>query len=389
MKHGSIETNIKVYKRPYDQTTASNPIKRVKITQSNEQLLFKDIGIQKWLSFCFPLCSKVDKGKIRLTLRLSKNIHLPRNVTLLIISDLMVTNIEKEFIASHIIPLNIKKEFEALEALKNQANGKDIPQDIGIQYFKLQNGETPNEQLVNIYKKYNRPPSQILENPNIIKSFVTKTFIRLWDEIVQKDIEETESLEECEHNDLYEIPRNIARLIKLLDLSCSENQLTCLPIEIGHLKLLENIELNSNQLTCIPNEIGNLPLLEELNLRYNKIEALPKGIKGLSSLTDLNLSDNQLKTLPIEISKLAQLIHLHLENNQLTTLPRELCALENLICLDLEKNGLEALPEEIKNLTLEQLFLQHNPVTENIEPRTCDAFSPEQVEHLIDKIFDL
>ncbi len=90
------------------------------------------------------------------------------------------------------------------------------------------------------------------------------------------------------------------------------------------------LTLYSQGLTEVPKEIAKLKNLQQLSLNNNKITTLSAEIWGLKNLQKLNLSGNQIAILPQEISKLQNLQDLNLSQNQFTTLPNQIGSLVNL-----------------------------------------------------------
>ncbi|KAK6544148.1 cysteinyl-tRNA synthetase [Orbilia ellipsospora] len=89
-------------------------------------------------------------------------------------------------------------------------------------------------------------------------------------------------------NKINNIPPQIGKLKKLLQLSCASNHLTTLPSEIGQLVDLRVLDLHDNDIAKLPSEIWSMVSLTSLNLSSNVLTVFPK-----LQTTTVNTSQSQ------------------------------------------------------------------------------------------------
>ncbi|EPS44060.1 hypothetical protein H072_1966 [Dactylellina haptotyla CBS 200.50] len=77
-------------------------------------------------------------------------------------------------------------------------------------------------------------------------------------------------------NKINNLPPQIGKLKKLLQLSCASNHLTTLPPEIGQLVDLRVLDLHDNDIAKLPSEIWSMVSLTSLNLSSNVLTVFPK-----------------------------------------------------------------------------------------------------------------
>lgn len=166
------------------------------------------------------------------------------------------------------------------------------------------------------------------------------------------------------HNQLTCLPDGLGNLSCLTSLYLGGNQLTCLPDGLGNLSRLSLLSLSGNQLSSLPDGLGNLTTLSKLYLHNNQLITLPDGLGNLTNLSYLSLSLNQLTSLPDGLSHLTNLSTLDLSGNQLTSLPDWLSNLPYLSSLAFINLGLTFLPDWLGNLPyLSSLYLGGNQLT--------------------------
>ena len=162
-------------------------------------------------------------------------------------------------------------------------------------------------------------------------------------------------------NQLTVLPEGLAQLSQLQTLIVTHNQLRALPEGLAQLSQLHSLNVSHNQLHALPEGIGQLTELQTLDVSGNQLNALPEGIGQLTQLQTLEVSHNQLSVLPEGLAQLSNLQALYISGNQLSALPEGIGQLLSLTMLDAAKNQLANLPVTIRDLPLQQLWLQDNP----------------------------
>lgn len=172
------------------------------------------------------------------------------------------------------------------------------------------------------------------------------------------------------------IPPAIRQLTYLHSLDVSHNDLKELPEELAELHYLQGFYAVGNQLTEFPRQIILLPVLDRIDLSENQIREIPGEIARMQQLRKLNLYGNSLSEIPPEVYQLENLEILTLGKNDLAGVSPEIANLKKLRKLDLSENHLKEIPWEVTNLqgTLTDLEIQGNEI-----PR-------EEIERLIEKM---
>jgi leucine-rich repeat protein SHOC2 len=150
------------------------------------------------------------------------------------------------------------------------------------------------------------------------------------------------------HNEIAELPPQVANLVDLLSLKLRGNRLESLPSTLGNCRSLRHIDLTSNSISLLSHLDGSLSDLQECFLSENSLVQLPSFLLSAHELKVLELNSNRLAALPSEIMNLRQLTRLCLNSNLLQELPSALSSLIKLQVLDVRKNRLTSVP----NLTL-------------------------------------
>lgn len=163
-------------------------------------------------------------------------------------------------------------------------------------------------------------------------------------------------------NKLKSVSEKLCNFSSLQVLDLQDNQLESLPSELGQLQELEKLSLSHNKLTILSLSFDSAEKLHSIDAMHNMIEkVMPNFFVSLKSCLMLNLSHNKLKSLPTEIQYLLNVSNLNLMKNCLTSLPNEIVLLNNLKVLDLSNNLLESLPSDFSKLKkVEQLNLTQN-----------------------------
>ncbi|VDN13594.1 unnamed protein product [Dibothriocephalus latus] len=125
------------------------------------------------------------------------------------------------------------------------------------------------------------------------------------------------------------IPSELDRLEKLVDLDLSENQLNRIPEPVFQLRSLRKLDVSRNAITDLSMLTDNWPNLEYLNLSYNQLLCLPSGLTRLTKLRKLYINNNQLNFdgIPSGIGKLNDLEVFDAAHNLLENIPEDCLAL--------------------------------------------------------------
>lgn len=186
------------------------------------------------------------------------------------------------------------------------------------------------------------------------------------DRLIQETLDDGDDAVNLSGLGLRELPRSLATLTALTDLTLNDNALTALPEALFEaLPHLARLSISGNLLTALPKSIGGLPGLTYLNLNENRLTELPASIGRLENLRFLGLVSNRLRSLPDSIGNLAALTKLYLPGNQLTELPTSITRLTSLRELWISNNQLTRLPEGLKQLqSLTALTDNGNPLND-------------------------
>ncbi|CAI2723479.1 unnamed protein product [Schistosoma spindalis] len=161
------------------------------------------------------------------------------------------------------------------------------------------------------------------------------------------------------------IPNELDKLERLIELDLSCNLLTKIPEPVLSLKNLRKLNLAHNELSDLSTLTGDWPKLEYLNLSYNQLIHLPTGLTRLSCLRKLYVNNNQLTFggIPSGIGKLQDLEIFDASHNELETIPESLCRCGRLKRLILNSNRLLTLPDAIHYLkeSLDVFEVDNNP----------------------------
>jgi Leucine-rich repeat (LRR) protein len=136
---------------------------------------------------------------------------------------------------------------------------------------------------------------------------------------------------------------------------------------ILRLSRLVTLDLSNNSLSALPDDWSAMNCLAELKLSKNRLLNIPHTIfsgRRLTTLAHLDLSENQLAVLPSSLVDLSNLAVLKVDANQLVSLPQGFGRLRRLVHFSAAGNQLQALPADFDRLTLQNLDLFENPLSE-------------------------
>ncbi|CAF3277082.1 unnamed protein product [Rotaria socialis] len=209
-------------------------------------------------------------------------------------------------------------------------------------------------------------------------------------ETIQNICSSIQTLEyfDISHNELNNLPIEIALLNHLHILICSHNKLMTISDTFEKLHSLKQIDLSFNRFKTLPNVISNLKYLVRLNCEHNSIKIVSINLLKLKFLKVLILDHNQIETLDgIDFSQLKRLEYIHMAHNQLIKFPRNLHRLTYLKNVNLSYNRLTYFPIELLLInTLDVLDLSHNLFTQL--PTLIDAYRRTTLMFSIDLSFN-
>jgi len=225
---------------------------------------------------------------------------------------------------------------------------------------------------------------------------------RLFNRVIPLDVFRVSNVTDANlsHNDISEIPPQIATWAELKTLDLRHNNICQLPEQIGELESLTCLNISDNPLTIVPWAFGKCTALTELTADFSQIECLPEEIKcrpaidsvpyftiihsvtrggvvcklpawqfsnlptvllSLDHIQELNLVSNNLSHLPSNLTLLTALSKIQLSKNKFEEIPPPIYQLSSLAALDMADNSVSLVPALPPNLvTLEELHLQGN-----------------------------
>ena len=151
-------------------------------------------------------------------------------------------------------------------------------------------------------------------------------------------------------NGLKSIDPAIGKLEKLEYLNIANGELEEIPAEVANLKSLTDLEVyNCPKMTRFPVEIAQMPELVSVNISNNAQWSAEELYKGLDAIAN-GPSKEKLQIL-------------YATNNKLREIPESFSNLKKIGLLDLSRNQIETLHPLGKEVTPEQLYLDHNNIT--------------------------
>nr|GEX19392.1 receptor protein-tyrosine kinase CEPR1-like [Tanacetum cinerariifolium] len=191
--------------------------------------------------------------------------------------------------------------------------------------------------------------------------------------------------------DLWKLPKNVSRLVKLKSMILSTCMVSgSIPKSIGNMTSLVDLELSGNFLVGpVPRELGLLKNLQQLELYYNQlVGGIPDELGNLTQLTDLDMSVNMLTgSLPESVCRLPKLQVLQLYNNSLSgEIPHVLENSTTLTMLSLYSNYLTGeVPRHLgRSSPLTLIDLSENRLTGELPHEVCNGGGiPESLGDLL------
>ncbi|CAH0389384.1 unnamed protein product [Bemisia tabaci] len=175
---------------------------------------------------------------------------------------------------------------------------------------------------------------------------------------------------QCSKNILKNLAINGRNLVSLI---AGNNRLRRLTVTNRPTKL-QHLDVSYNELDELPDWVGDCPHLATLFASNNRLSSLPAYLfcGEMRSLETLQLSFNQLTSLPVVVREIP-LQQLFLQSNSITALPQHFfSASSRLRVLNVSKNCLKELPLfSGENYVLERLYLTSNALTDITSLTNC------------------
>jgi len=164
------------------------------------------------------------------------------------------------------------------------------------------------------------------------------------------------------HNQLRTLPGAALASLPLRSLDVSNNQLQSLPTTLPTDTLAQLLCGGNRQIRSLPPCVGDCQRLAELSAAGCQLAGVPASLARCHSLVSLDLSGNQLGVsadLPDALAAgLVNLRELNVARNRLVSLPNTLGAMKALTRLDCRENQLRALPRSVAGcVSLAELYL--------------------------------
>eukprot|EP01004_Peranema_trichophorum_P008770 NODE_751_length_2386_cov_37.400795_g642_i0.p1 GENE.NODE_751_length_2386_cov_37.400795_g642_i0~~NODE_751_length_2386_cov_37.400795_g642_i0.p1 ORF type:complete len:524 (-),score=36.06 NODE_751_length_2386_cov_37.400795_g642_i0:391-1962(-) len=194
--------------------------------------------------------------------------------------------------------------------------------------------------------------------------------------------------------DLYDFPTSIINMPMLTNLSIFYSPLKNVPDGLGGLPIQFLIIIGSS-ISYFPNSIAAIPSLKSIIIDHslqapllpdfsqsknlntlfiygNILKQLPDGICDAPNIEYLDFSDGLLTELDNSIGSCNKTKSLSLSYNNLTNLPDVVSNMESLTFLDISYNKFKEVPNGLRNLNLNFLLIQGNPL-EFIPAILCES----------------
>jgi Leucine-rich repeat (LRR) protein len=147
------------------------------------------------------------------------------------------------------------------------------------------------------------------------------------------------------HNELAELPEELAALDNVVFLYCEHNRLSTLPRALLDMESLAGMYFTANRFTGIPEFVFDMVRLRKLQFSQNRITSLPAAIGNLKELRHLNVAGNRIAEIPESIAKLTLLRVCDLSDNPFTELPEAFGRVQIVNQLRVRNTGIKSLPE--------------------------------------------
>jgi Leucine-rich repeat (LRR) protein len=162
------------------------------------------------------------------------------------------------------------------------------------------------------------------------------------------------------------LPDEIKNCKSLTQLSIVHNPQLNFQQAFGNLASLKLkfIDLSHNELSELPPNLASIKTLSDLRLSHNTIgnSSSYKTLALLPQLFSLWLDNNQLRKLPKEIGLLPYLHYLYLDNNLLRTLPKDIKRISHMRAVWLGHNCFVEIPPILAEIDVKMVFLNNNRI---------------------------
>jgi Leucine-rich repeat (LRR) protein len=179
-----------------------------------------------------------------------------------------------------------------------------------------------------------------------------------------------------EHNQLGELPDEVANLQSLTKIGLMGNNLTRVPPALLQITGLQMIDLGHNDIAELPPEVGNWVNLTDIGLAGNKrLKRLPPTVASWQELKQIMAGDS-IEEFPPEVGEWRKMKLFDGTGGKFTTLPKEIENWKEAEYLVLRGGMVTHLPAEISNIKRWQsIDLRDNPLTEipQIEAEPTDS----------------
>eukprot|EP00873_Tetraselmis_striata_P013371 jgi/Tetstr1/433635/TSEL_000006.t1 len=154
------------------------------------------------------------------------------------------------------------------------------------------------------------------------------------------------------HNQLTELPPEVANLSTLTTLDLGHNQLRELPVALCELEQLKVLDVTGNALVALPEELAGVGSLVRLLAGGNALAALPEGLGAQQpALAEVAAPGNAISALPAGLARAGALVRLALAGNKIAELGGPaLAGMTALTELDLRGNALQVLDDAVGSL---------------------------------------
>jgi Leucine-rich repeat (LRR) protein len=147
------------------------------------------------------------------------------------------------------------------------------------------------------------------------------------------------------HNQISDLPEELAALDNVVFLYCEHNQLSRLPRALLDMEGLEGMYFTANRFTEIPDFVFTMTRLKKLQFSRNRITVLPPATGNLTELRHFNMADNRIPVIPETIARLKRLRVCDLSDNPITALPESFGQVQIVNQLRVRNTNVTSLPK--------------------------------------------